>query len=85
MDRLVNASTSALDSSPDGADGDHNGDLSPGALHRPAWFHTAEGGLGQVFTAQGDDVSRRVALKFIRPRRVAETESRRRFLFEGEG
>ncbi len=29
-------------------------------------FH-ADGGLGQVFTAQGDDLSRRVALKFIRP------------------
>ena len=37
-----------------------------------------------MFTAQGDDLSRRVALKFIRPRRAADTESRRRFLFEAE-
>jgi serine/threonine protein kinase len=46
-------------------------------------FHAA-GGLGEVFTAQGSDLNRRVALKFIKPERDRDAVSRRRFLFEAE-
>jgi serine/threonine-protein kinase len=46
-------------------------------------FH-ADGGLGEVFTAEGDDLKRKVALKFIKRPRAADPESRRRFLFEAE-
>jgi serine/threonine protein kinase len=46
-------------------------------------FHAA-GGLGEVFTASGDDLNRRVAIKFIKPSRAGDPNSRGRFLFEAE-
>ena len=46
-------------------------------------FH-AEGGLGQVFTAEGRDLNRIVALKFIKPSRAGDLASRRRFRFEAK-
>ncbi len=44
----------------------------------------AGGGLGEVFSAEGGDLHREVALKFIRPARAGDPESRQRFLFEAE-
>jgi serine/threonine-protein kinase len=46
-------------------------------------FH-AEGGLGEVYLARGDDLYRDVALKFIKRGQAADPESRRRFLLEAE-
>jgi hypothetical protein len=46
-------------------------------------FH-AEGGLGEVYLARGDDLYRDVALKFLKGGRAADTEGRRRFLLEAE-
>ena len=51
--------------------------------YRHLQFHAA-GGLGEVFTASGDDLNRTVALKFIKPARASEPNSRGRFLFEAE-
>src|SRR5262249_42780910 len=44
----------------------------------------AEGGLGEVYAAVGDDLHREVALKFIKPARAADPDSRSRFLREAE-
>ncbi len=82
MDRLVNRDANAPDSLLEGTDAATSATM-PQVHYTDLRFH-AEGGLGQVFTALGNDLSRRVALKFIRPRRAADAESRRRFLFEVE-
>jgi eukaryotic-like serine/threonine-protein kinase len=54
-----------------------------GTHYRPLRLH-AQGGLGEVFVALDEDLSREVALKRIRRTRAADAESRRRFLREGE-
>jgi serine/threonine-protein kinase len=46
-------------------------------------FH-ADGALGEVFMARDSELNREVALKFIRPERAGDTDSRRRFLQEAE-
>jgi serine/threonine protein kinase len=53
------------------------------AVYSDLRFH-AEGGLGEVFMARGGDLNRDVALKFIKPARAGDPESRRRFLLEAE-
>jgi len=44
----------------------------------------AKGGLGAVYVAVDGQLHRNVALKFIRRRLIADTESRERFLLEAE-
>ena len=46
-------------------------------------FHAA-GALGEVFMARNAELNREVALKFLKPERVRDPESRRRFLQEAE-
>jgi serine/threonine protein kinase len=46
-------------------------------------FHAA-GGLGEVYTARNAELNREVALKFLKPGRAGDPESRRRFLQEAE-
>src|SRR3954468_10338674 len=53
------------------------------ATYHDLRFHAA-GGLGEVFMAQGDDLHRDVALKFIKNRLSDDPECRRRFLQEAE-
>ena len=53
------------------------------ATFRDLEFHAA-GGLGEVFMALGEDLNRKVALKFLKKWRASDAESRRRFLMEAE-
>jgi tetratricopeptide (TPR) repeat protein len=46
-------------------------------------FHAA-GGLGEIFTARDAQLNRDIALKFLKPARDGDPESRRRFLQEAE-
>jgi serine/threonine-protein kinase len=46
-------------------------------------FH-ASGALGEVFTARNAELNREVALKFLKPERSGDPDSRRRFLLEAE-
>src|SRR4051794_38412546 len=46
-------------------------------------FH-ASGGLGEVFLAHGADLTRDVALKFLKGRSARDPDRRRRFLWEAE-
>jgi serine/threonine-protein kinase len=55
-----------------------------GLRYRPLHFH-AEGGLGEVWVAQDDELNRQVALKRIRPDKGPDNPgARRRFLLEAE-
>jgi tetratricopeptide (TPR) repeat protein/tRNA A-37 threonylcarbamoyl transferase component Bud32 len=54
-----------------------------GSRYRPLRLH-AHGGLGEVFVARDEELSRDVALKRIRRPHAADAGSRRRFLREGE-
>ena len=45
---------------------------------------TPPGGLGEVFLARNAELNREVALKFLKPGRAGDPESRRRFLQEAE-
>ena len=54
-----------------------------GSRYRPLRLH-AQGGLGEVFVAQDEELSREVALKRIRRPHAQDDNSRRRFLREGE-
>src|SRR5208337_276945 len=53
------------------------------AEYREFRFH-AEGGLGEVFMAHGEDLNRDVALKFIKAQRVHDPDCQRRFFQEAE-
>jgi len=53
------------------------------AEFRDLRFHAA-GSLGEVFLAYNAELNRDVALKFLKPSRAREPESRRRFLQEAE-
>src|SRR5262249_57331279 len=53
------------------------------AAFRDLCFHAA-GALGVVFTARNAELNREVALKFLRPERAGDPDSRRRFLQEAE-
>jgi serine/threonine-protein kinase len=54
-----------------------------GARYRPLTLH-AQGGLGEIFLARDEELSREVALKRMRRPHAGDAESRRRFLREGE-
>jgi serine/threonine-protein kinase len=53
------------------------------AEYREFRFH-AEGGLGEVFVAHGEDLNRDVAMKFIKAQRVHDPDCQRRFFQEAE-
>ncbi len=53
------------------------------ADYRDLRFHAA-GGLGEVFLARNAELNREEALKFLKPGRAGDPESRRRFLQEAE-
>jgi serine/threonine protein kinase/Tfp pilus assembly protein PilF len=53
------------------------------AEYRDLRFHDA-GALGEVYRAQNAELNREVALKFLKPSRAGDPESRRRFLQEAE-
>ena len=51
--------------------------------YRDLRYH-AGGALGEVFTAKNAELNREVALKFLKPSRACDPESRRRFFLEAE-
>jgi eukaryotic-like serine/threonine-protein kinase len=53
------------------------------AEFRDLRFHAA-GALGEVFMARNAELNREVALKFLKPERLRDADSRRRFLQEAE-
>lgn len=53
------------------------------ADYRDLRFHAA-GALGEVFMAHNSELNRDVALKFLKPSRARDPESRRRFFLEAE-
>jgi serine/threonine-protein kinase len=61
------------------------GDDTPllGSRYRPLRLH-AQGGLGEVYVARDEELSREVALKRLRRPHAGDADSRRRFLREGE-
>jgi serine/threonine-protein kinase len=54
-----------------------------GSRYRPLRLH-AQGGLGEVYVARDEELSREVALKRLRRPHAGDADSRRRFLREGE-
>jgi eukaryotic-like serine/threonine-protein kinase len=53
------------------------------AEYRELRYHAA-GALGEVFMARNAELNREVALKFLKPSRAGDPESRRRFFLEAE-
>ena len=53
------------------------------AEYRDLRYHAA-GALGEVFMARNAELNREVALKFLKPNRARDAESRRRFFLEAE-
>jgi eukaryotic-like serine/threonine-protein kinase len=53
------------------------------AEYRDLRYH-ASGALGEVFMARNAELNREVALKFLKPSRARDAESRRRFFLEAE-
>lgn len=79
---------SAGASAPSPGAGERRRDVTRGpatctSTYRGLTFH-AEGGLGEVFLARGEDLPRDVALKFLKSRRLRDPESRQRFVQEAE-
>src|SRR4029077_7826712 len=81
---LAETNTTATDPTPAAsASGVQRESATARSDFRDLRFHAA-GALGEVFLAKNAELNREVALKFLKPSRAREPESRRRFLQEAE-
>jgi eukaryotic-like serine/threonine-protein kinase len=85
LDPLVGggASADSEKTRPEAAGGPSRQSATARAEFRDLRFHAA-GGLGEVFLARNAELNRDVALKFLKPDRVRDADSRRRFIQEAE-
>ena len=65
-------------------EGERRGEASDCRYRKPVQDARFSGGLGDVFIAEDQELGRRVALKEIRPRDAFDSQTRARFLLEGE-
>jgi len=79
----VDATTSPISPSPGSASSQSRESATATAEYRDLRFHAA-GGLGEVYLARNSELSRDVALKFLKQDKAGNRDNLRRFLLEAE-